>query len=756
MPNISEGGVAVPRLHKVRYCYFGPRYAVPQDTSSDADNGFESLRIGVGDVQTFDMQVTVERNVFYRSIWRTDGATAGEPEIISIKSKGNKILNNTILESQGGICFRSGTGSTVEGNFIFGGGYYTNGTNIVLGTASANQGGIRVIGPDQIVRNNYIANVVGDGIRASLCVMSGESDYNPGDPANGIGNTGSYQPANNAKIYNNTFLSCREMSLGLLSNDSYTNSTGAYVAKSPTNVQIFNNVWQGNGTATAAISRETAVVSNYTPIVLGGSGANYIYETSSSKYGWNGLTNSTYSASASPLINSNFDNYKIPVSGSPLLNKGTNTLAATTDIRALARPTSNTDIGCFEAEVAGSGLKPLLKSEVGVVFDGGPSSYPVAGSGDSKPTILTTTIQSASVSTAYSQTLQASGGDGVLTWSISAGNLPPGLTLLPGSGVISGTPTANAAGTYTFTAKVTDSDAVGPDTAEQSYTMTVYAAGGIKLSVSTVAAYSTASGTRTSYSYDAKTGTRWSSLVTSKNPNSTGTTFGTDCTWIWWDLGANNNLSSLKLNWYNGSTRTYNYRIDSTTNTNSWSTILVRTNSATNGLTNGYETVSLSSASGRYVRLVCWGNSTSNGYTHINEVEIYGSAYVAPDSRKTQSIVFGALGSVLESDPPLALAAYSLSTNNAYTGLPITYESSDPTVATVVGSTLTVTGGGSTWITASQPGDTSYQAATPVQQLLTVTPLSPGVTSATSATAVRGLPFRYQITADKTVTGFGA
>ena len=286
--------------------------------------------------------------------------------------------------------------------------------------------------------------------------------------------------------------------------------------------------------------------------------------------------------------------------------------------------------------------------------------------------------------------------------------------------------------------------------------MTVYAAGGVKLSISTVAAYSTASGSRTSYSYDAKTGTRWSSLVTSKNPNSTGTTFGTDCTWIWWDSGANNNLSSLKLNWYNGSTRTYSYRLDSTTNTNSWSTILPRTNSSTNGLSNGYETVTLSSASGRYVRLVCWGNSTSNSYTHINEVEIYGSAYVAPDSRKTQSIVFGALGSVLESDPPLALAAYSLSTSNTYTGLPMTYDSSDPTVATVVGSTLTVTGGGSTWITASQPGDTEYQAATPVQQLLTVTPLSPGITSATSATAVRGLPFRYQITADKTVTGFGA
>ena len=203
--------------------------------------------------------------------------------------------------------------------------------------------------------------------------MSGESDYNPGDPANGIGNTGSYQPADNAKIYNNTFINCNEMSLGLLSNDSHINSTGGYVAKSPANVQMFNNVWQGNGTATSAINQDTSSVSGYTPIVLGASGANYIHETSSGKYGWNGLLNSTYTTT-SPLITTSFDNYKIPTASSPILNKATSILLATTDIRGLTRPSSNLDIGCFELEVTGSGLKPLLKSEVGVVFDGGPSS----------------------------------------------------------------------------------------------------------------------------------------------------------------------------------------------------------------------------------------------------------------------------------------------------------------------------------------------------------------------------------------------
>ena len=137
---------------------------------------------------------------------------------------------------------------------------------------------------------------------------------------------------------------------------------------------------------------------------------------------------------------------------------------------------------------------------------------------------------------------------------------------------------------------MTDSDAVGPDYAEKAYSLMVASSGGAKLTISGVKAYSTSSGSKTSYSYDGATNTRWSTTVTSKNPNTNGTNFGKDCAWIWWDLGENKNLTSLKLNWYNGSTRTYAYRIDSATNTNSWTTILPKTNSTTNGLTNGYQT----------------------------------------------------------------------------------------------------------------------------------------------------------------------
>jgi hypothetical protein len=71
------------------------------------------------------------------------------------------------------------------------------------------------------------------------------------------------------------------------------------------------------------------------------------------------------------------------------------------------------------------------------------------------PTVTTTSPATAgTVGTAYSVTLQASGGAGALTWSLASGTLPNGLNL-SGGGVISGTPTAT--GTSTFTVQVADS-----------------------------------------------------------------------------------------------------------------------------------------------------------------------------------------------------------------------------------------------------------------------------------------------------------
>jgi hypothetical protein len=70
--------------------------------------------------------------------------------------------------------------------------------------------------------------------------------------------------------------------------------------------------------------------------------------------------------------------------------------------------------------------------------------------------ITTSTLPSAIATVSYSQQMQATGGAGSYTWSISAGKLPAGLTLASSTGTIGGTPTAG--GTSTFIATVRDSE----------------------------------------------------------------------------------------------------------------------------------------------------------------------------------------------------------------------------------------------------------------------------------------------------------
>lgn len=91
-----------------------------------------------------------------------------------------------------------------------------------------------------------------------------------------------------------------------------------------------------------------------------------------------------------------------------------------------------------------------------------PSAAPAA------PTVTTTTLAGMTAGVAFSQTLGAS-GTAPMTWDISAGTLPAGLSL-SAQGVLSGTPTT--AGAYDFTVRATN--AHGNDT--QQYTGTIAAA----------------------------------------------------------------------------------------------------------------------------------------------------------------------------------------------------------------------------------------------------------------------------------------
>jgi len=84
------------------------------------------------------------------------------------------------------------------------------------------------------------------------------------------------------------------------------------------------------------------------------------------------------------------------------------------------------------------------------------------------------------------------------------------------------------------------------------------------------------------------------------------------------------------------------------------------------------------------------------------------------NSMINQTITFGALSSKTYGDSSFALTGFASS------GLPLSYFSSNTSVATVSGSVVTIVGVGSTTITASQAGNSSYNAATSVSQTLAV------------------------------------
>jgi autotransporter-associated beta strand protein len=83
-------------------------------------------------------------------------------------------------------------------------------------------------------------------------------------------------------------------------------------------------------------------------------------------------------------------------------------------------------------------------------------------------------------------------------------------------------------------------------------------------------------------------------------------------------------------------------------------------------------------------------------------------------TQATQTITFDALPAKTTADAPFALTA------TASSGLAVSYTSSDPLVAEIRGSTVTIKAGGSTVITASQSGNANFSPAADVPQTLTV------------------------------------
>jgi poly(beta-D-mannuronate) lyase len=111
----------------------------------------------------------------------------GEAEFISNKSCENIYRRNTFVECRGALVMRHGNRCTVEGNWFFGKG--KDGT-----------GGIRLIGEDHKVYNNYLDGLVGRGFESALPIVNGIPNSKPNE----------YFRVQRATVAYNTLVNCEQ------------------------------------------------------------------------------------------------------------------------------------------------------------------------------------------------------------------------------------------------------------------------------------------------------------------------------------------------------------------------------------------------------------------------------------------------------------------------------------------------------------------------------------------------------------------
>ena len=172
-------------------------------------NGYETIRIGTSDQSLSNSFTTVESNLFER--------TDGEVEIISVKAGGNILRNNTFLESAGTLTLRHGDGNVVEGNYF-------------IGNEKAGSGGVRVIGEDQTIVNNYFEGLDG---RAGGAISIAAGGTTP--PVNG------HATVRNALIANNTIVDVNGAAFFLSEGFGNNNGQGERTALAE-NVTFVNNL----------------------------------------------------------------------------------------------------------------------------------------------------------------------------------------------------------------------------------------------------------------------------------------------------------------------------------------------------------------------------------------------------------------------------------------------------------------------------------------------------------------------------------
>ncbi len=293
-----------PANHRIDRNYFA-------DREQGTENGFETIRIGTSSQSSTNANVVVENNLFER--------VDGEIEIISSKSNDNTYRYNTIRESAGTLTLRHGNRNTVEGNFI-------------LGENKDGSGGIRIVGEDHTVINNYIADV-DDRADGAISISAGVEN----SPATG------HQQVKNALIAHNTIV----------------NAQGAAIT--------FD---QGLGTLDRTLLADEVTIANnliystHDPLFEGGEGSGWTWNNNIAFGADLGISARAGILEVDPQLTLADDGLWRPTASSPAINGGVSLSAVTTDIDGQAR-IGIVDIGADEFSTAQIVRKPLTADAVG-------------------------------------------------------------------------------------------------------------------------------------------------------------------------------------------------------------------------------------------------------------------------------------------------------------------------------------------------------------------------------------------------------
>ncbi|MEO8305143.1 MAG: kelch repeat-containing protein, partial [Betaproteobacteria bacterium] len=133
------------------------------------------------------------------------------------------------------------------------------------------------------------------------------------------------------------------------------------------------------------------------------------------------------------------------------------------------------------------------------------------------------------------------------------------------------------------------------------------------------------------------------------------------------------------------------------------------------------------------------GNATYSAASPVSQSFPVGPA--------AQNITFNALNAKTFGVAPFAVSA------TASSGLAVVFASGTPSVCTVSGTTVTILAGGGCTITATQPGNANYSAASPVSQPFIVNPAAQSITfGALTAKAIGSPPFALSASASSGLT----